>query len=90
MNTITLSSRSKKKLDILVSVAREMGVSAKPFREVTDEEMALPGPKVSKAQLEDWLAKDDGEGGISPEALRISIAKDLAKKNRSKKNGSHH
>ncbi len=60
MKTITLTSTDKK-IDPLLKVAKEMGVEAKPFRELTDEEMALPGPKVSKEQLEDWLVKEDGE-----------------------------
>lgn len=60
MKTITLTS-TEKKIDLLLKVAKEMGIDTKPFRELTDEEMALPGPKVSKEQLEDWLAKEDGE-----------------------------
>ena len=88
MKTITLTA-SPKKIELILRVAKEMGISTKPFHELTDEEMALPGPKVSKEQLEDWLAKDDGEGGYTPEELRKIIMKDLEKK-KSKKNGTHH
>jgi hypothetical protein len=30
-------------------------------RELTDEEMAMPGYQPSTDQVEQWLAKDDGE-----------------------------
>ena len=40
MKTITFTSDSEKKLSLLVEVAREMGVKAKPMRELTDEERA--------------------------------------------------
>ena len=67
-----------------MQVAKQMGIKTKPYRELTDEEMGLPGPKVSKEQLEDWLAKDDGESYEVNEAFTIMIA-NLAK-NRTKKN----
>lgn len=85
MKTITFTSDSQKKLSLLVEVAREMGVKAKPMRELTDEEMGIPGPKVSKEQLEDWLSKDDGESFELKEGFKI-MKKDLTAKLK-KKNG---
>ncbi len=87
MKTITLTS-SPKKIDLLVRVAKEMGIDAKPFRELTDEEMGLPGPKVSKEQLEDWLAKDDGVGGYTSAEMKARIKKRFSKST-GHKNGSH-
>lgn len=84
MKTITLTS-SKKKIDLLLQVAKEMGVKSSVQYELTDEEMGLPGPKVSKEQLENWLAKEDGESYEINEALTI-MKSNLAKK-RKKKNG---
>lgn len=77
MKTITLTSTTKK-IDLLLKVAKEMGIETKPFRELTDEEMGLPGPKVSKEQLEDWLAKDDGES-YTPAQLKARIKQRLSK-----------
>jgi hypothetical protein len=85
MKTITFTSDSEKKLSLLVEVAREMGIKAKPMRELTDEEMGIPGPKVSKEQLEDWLSKDDGESFELSEGFKI-MKQDLASKLK-KKNG---
>lgn len=79
MKTITFSSDSPKKLNLLAELAREMGVKAKPMRELTDEEMGIPGPKVSKEQLEDWLMKDDGESFELSEGFKI-MRKNLAAK----------
>lgn len=86
MKTITLTS-TPKKIELIRRVAAEMGIESKPFRELTDEEMALPGPKVSKEQLEDWLAKDDGEGIPAEEAFGF-LKKGLAAKRKSRKNGN--
>ena len=87
MKTITLTS-SPKKIELILRLAKEMGISTKPFRELTDEEMALPGPKVSKEQLEDWLAKDDGEGIPIEKAFRM-MKSNLAKKKIAKNGHSH-
>lgn len=78
MKTATFKA-SEKKIDLLIKVAKEMGIEAKPYRELTDEEMGLPGPKVSKEQLEDWLAKEDGE------SYEITTAFDKMKSNLAKK-----
>jgi hypothetical protein len=66
-------------------VAREMGVKAKPMRELTDEEMGVPGPKVSKEQLHEWLSKHDGESFELKEGFKM-MKKELAAKLK-KKNG---
>ncbi len=87
MKIITLTS-TEKKIDLLVQVAKEMGIKTKSFRELTDEEMGLPGPKVSKEQFEDWLAKDDGDGGYTPAQMKELVKKRLAK-NRHAKNGNN-
>jgi len=42
-------------------VAKEMGIKTKLHKKLTDEEMAMPGPKVTNEQLEEWLAEDDGK-----------------------------
>ena len=85
MKTVTFASGSEKKLSLLVQVAREMGIKAKPMRELTDEEMGIPGPKVSKEQLDNWLSKDDGENFELSEAFKI-MKRNLASKV-NKKNG---
>ena len=77
MKTITFIS-SEKKIHQLVQLAKVIGVKTKPFRELRDEEMGLPGPKVSKTQLEHWLAKDDGESFTEEEAFTY-MKKELAK-----------
>jgi hypothetical protein len=79
MKTITFTSASKKKLNLLVEIAREMGVKTQPMRELTDEEMGLPGPKVSEEQLENWLSKDDGESFEIKEGFKM-MKKELATK----------
>jgi hypothetical protein len=78
MNTITFQSSSKSKLNQLVKLAKDMGIEPVKDHELTDEEMALPGPKVSQKRLEEWLAKDDGEAVDAKEAFAY-IKKQLAK-----------
>ena len=87
MKTITLTS-SDKKIDLLLQVAKEMGVKTTAHYEVTDEEMALPGPKVSKQQLETWLAKDDGDGGYTSAQMKERIKK-RKRATKPHKNGSN-
>jgi predicted metal-dependent phosphoesterase TrpH len=79
MNTITFKSNSKSKLNQLVKVAREMGIKAIVEHALTDEEMALPGPKVSETQLEEWLAKDDGNEEYTTREMVGYVKKQLAK-----------
>jgi hypothetical protein len=79
MNTITFQSSSKSKLNQLVKVAKDMGIQPVEDHELTDEEMAMPGPKVSKERLEEWLAKDDGEEEYSTEEMLDYVKKKIAK-----------
>jgi hypothetical protein len=78
MERIVFKSASKKKMGLLVRVAKEMGIETEVDIELTDEEMALPGPKPTTKQLEAWLAKDDGEGYGIEEAFSF-MKKELAK-----------
>jgi len=55
-----------------------MGIEQVDDHELTDQEMALPGPKVSQKRLEEWLAKDDGDAVDAEEAF-AHIRKQLAK-----------
>ncbi len=61
MRTITFTSGSKTKIELLSRVAKEMGIEQFKETELSDEEMALPGKKPSMQKLEKWLAKNDGE-----------------------------
>lgn len=72
MKSITFIS-SEKKIQQLLEIAKVIGVKTKPFRELQDEEMGLPGEKVSKKQLEHWLAKDDGESFTEAEAFEYMM-----------------
>jgi hypothetical protein len=80
MKTITFSS-TEKKINLLMQVAKEMGVKTKEY-ELTDEEMGLPGPKVSNAQLETWLLKDDGGEGYTSTQMKDFLKKELSNKRR--------
>ena len=84
MKAITFKSNSEKKIELLVKVAKEMGIETYRMRELTDEEMALPGYKPTKDQLEQWLAKDDGEKYGIHEAFK-TVTKELAKSRKKKK-----
>ena len=83
MNTITFQSNSKSKLNQLVKAAKELGIEQLDDHELTDEEMAMPGPKVSQKRLEEWLAKDDGES-VDAETAFAYIKKELAKSRKKK------
>lgn len=61
MQTITFVSNSKNKANLLIQVAKEMGIGLLSKHELTDEEMAFPGKKPTKQQLENWLSKDNGK-----------------------------
>jgi hypothetical protein len=86
MKAITFTSDSERKLNLLVKVAQEMGIKAKPLREITDEEMGIPGTKVNRQQLDEWLSKDNGESFELTEGFKI-MKRNLARKLK-KKNGS--
>ena len=83
METITFTSKSKRKLDLLIQVAKEMGIKTNAERELTDEEMGVPGANPTKKQMEEWLAKDDGESYTEEEMLEY-VKGNLAR-NRKKK-----
>ena len=79
MNTITFKSNSRSKLNQLVKAAKDLGIEKFEEHELTDEEMALPGPKVSERQLDRWLAKDDGEEEFTTGEMLTYVKKRLAK-----------
>ena len=83
METITFTSKSKRKLDLLIQVAKEMGIKTNAERELTDEEMGMPGANPTKKQMEEWLVKDDGESYTEEEMLEY-VKGNLAR-NRKKK-----
>lgn len=73
MKRVTLESDSDDKLDLLIKVAKEMGIKAFTNYELSDEDMAMPGAQVSEPQLEEWLAKGDGEEEYTSEQMRRLI-----------------
>lgn len=83
MNSVTFLSKSKAKLDLLIKVAKEMGIETSTEVVLTDEDMVTHGAKVNKKALENWLAKDDGELYSSEEMK--SILKEGMVKYRAKK-----
>ncbi len=78
MNSVTFSSKSKEKLDLLIRLAKEMGIKAEPDFELTDEDMAMPGHVVSREQLNKWLEKEDGES-YSSEEMQFIVKEELSK-----------
>lgn len=78
MKTITFAS-TEKKINLLIQLAKEMGVKTKEY-ELTDEDMALPGPKPSKEQVENWLLKDDGGEGYTSAQILEEFKKNMSKK----------
>ena len=84
MKAIAFKSDSESKINLLIKVAKEMGIDTYNILELTDEEMALPGARPSKKQLEEWLAKEDGEKYGIDVAFEI-VNKELAKSGKKKK-----
>ena len=84
MKAIAFKSDSVSKINQLIKVAKEMGIEPYNILELTDEEMAMPGAKPSKEQLEEWLAKEDGEKYGINEAFEI-VNKELAKSKKKKR-----
>jgi len=68
---------------LLLQVAKEMGIKTMLHKKLFDEEMAMPRPKVTNEQLEEWLAEDDGKEGFTStqmfERLKKSSTKTAAK-----------
>jgi cytosine/adenosine deaminase-related metal-dependent hydrolase len=84
MKAITFKSDSENKIDLLIKIAKEMGIETYSLRELTDEEMALPGIKPSEEQLEEWIAKENGPGYGIDKAFE-TVKKELAKSRKKKK-----
>lgn len=66
-------------MSLLRQVAKEMGIETEEYDSLTDEDMALPGPKISNEKLEKWLVKDDGDRGYSTAQMKSKIIKELSK-----------
>lgn len=73
MQEVTLKSKSKHKIKLLVELAKELGVEVTEEHDVTDEQMSVPGYKPSKKQIEMWLAKEDGESYSLAQAREITL-----------------
>jgi len=75
MKTITFHSNNEDKIDLLIKVAKEMGIE--PFAEYSNSEddYCLPGPKISNEKLEEWLAKEDGPERYTPEQMLDYVKK---------------
>ncbi len=86
MKTVKLTS-SNKKIDLIIQVAKEMGIKAEVDFGLTDENLGLPGPKVSEEQLDYILSKGNGEGGYTSAQMKERIKK-RAVKSKAGKNGS--
>lgn len=84
MKAITFKSSSMAKLNSLIKVAEKMGIEKYTLRELTDEEMALPGSQPSVEQLEEWLAKEDGVKYSLEEAFE-RVHSELARSRKKKK-----
>jgi len=61
MKSVTVKSGLKKKINLPVQKIKEKGTEEPAIHKLTDEEMAAPGEKPSIEQLEEWLAKEDGD-----------------------------
>ncbi|MEO8088231.1 MAG: hypothetical protein ABI763_15530 [Bacteroidota bacterium] len=84
MKAVTFKSTSQAKLNSLIKVAAEMGIEKYIQRELTDEEMSIPGPKPSVEQFEAWLAKEDGTKYGLEEAFG-KVHNELARSRKQKK-----
>jgi hypothetical protein len=76
MNSVTFLSKSKAKLDLLVKVAKEMGIKTSLDSELTDEDMVTPNSIVNKKKIEKWLAKDDEEF-YSSEEMKTMLKEEM-------------
>jgi hypothetical protein len=85
MEKVTFTTRSKSKMALLVQVAKEMGIKASEDRDIEDGEVGVPGNKISKKQMENWLAKDNGKSYPAEEAFSI-VKEELIKYRKKKKN----
>jgi hypothetical protein len=62
--------------------APKKAVVVRKERALTDEEMIMPGPKPSKAQLVAWLEPDEDEEEMLLSEAIASIKKELATKSK--------
>lgn len=85
MEKVTFTSRSKSKMALLVQVAKEMGIKASEEHDIEDGEAGIPDNKISKQQMENWLAKDNGKSYPAEEAFSI-VKEELIKYRKRKKN----
>jgi hypothetical protein len=72
------------KIDLLAQLAKEIGVKYERTRELTDEDVALPGAKFTQEEFEAWLAKEDGEEEYSMKEVRAYVKGNLAKMRKKK------
>jgi hypothetical protein len=80
MEKVTFTSKSKQKINLLIQVAKEMGIKASKEYEIADEEMGIPGAKFTEEQFDKWLAKDDGDAEYTTEQVLKHVKGNLAKK----------
>ena len=84
MKTVTFKSNSENKIGMLIKMAKDIGVETYTVRELTDEEMAVPGAYPTTEQFEEWLAKDDGEKYEITQAFDM-VKTELSKSRKKKK-----
>jgi hypothetical protein len=65
--------------------APKKAVTIRKEKPLTDEEMGIPGPKPSKAQLEEWLEPKEDEEGLTLDELKVYIDNRRAQKKIKKK-----
>ncbi len=65
--------------------APKKAVIVRKERALTDEEMILPGPKPSKAQLEEWLKPDEDEEETPLDEVIASIKREIASEAKKRK-----
>ena len=81
MKTIVIQTPSNAEYKFVSSLLKRLG-----FPPISDEEMAMPGPKVSKAQMERWLSEDDGPAFTSSQ-MKTRVKSAISKSKRTT-NGS--
>ncbi len=79
METLTFTSRSKHKMNLLAQLAKEMGVTTSREPELTDEDMALPRAKPTQKQIDQWLAKGDGDEEYTSQEVLAIVKRNLAR-----------
>lgn len=77
MKTVTFKSDSDTKIDLLIKVAKEMGIDTLKEYDVPEDDYGLPGGKVSEAEMDAWLSKEEGSERYTSEQVLDIINKDL-------------